>query len=391
MDLGKLNMHFKNLAALDETDSPVVSCYINNETGRAGFRDAIDGRIKEIRKVLPSEQRLAFEQALARIEEFLAADIDPQANGVALFSRAGEAPFFDALQFRLPLPNGMSVASTPHIYELVLLKDTYHRYIVLISTASHARIVEVSVGSITKELWRERPELRKRVGREWTKEHYQNHHRDRTQKFFKEKVEILERLVSSEGHTHLILAGDPRIAARLRDILPKRLQDMLVDVVPASGDASTSDVVAATLSAFAEHEAAESIENVGLLQDELKTGGLAVAGTEAVLEALVRGQVDVLLLSESYVAPDGWKCRECKHVALNAVPMACPQCGGRNIVQVDLREELVSSAERTSCTVEVVRNSDVLLEVGGIGCLLRYLMPEQRTTGFGATLTGVAR
>ena len=28
--------------------------------------------------------------------------------------------------------------------------------------------------------------------------------------------------------------------------------------------------------------------------------------------------------------------------------------------------------------MEIVRNSDVLLEVGGVGCLLRYLTPEQR-------------
>jgi hypothetical protein len=28
--------------------------------------------------------------------------------------------------------------------------------------------------------------------------------------------------------------------------------------------------------------------------------------------------------------------------------------------------------------VEIVRNSDVMLEVGGVGCLLRYLTSEQR-------------
>jgi peptide subunit release factor 1 (eRF1) len=338
----------------------------------------MDARIKEIRNVLPSDQRLDFEHALWRIESFLAAEVNQDAKGVALFSRGGESRFFDALQFRLPLPNKMSVDLVPHIYELVLLKDTYHRYVLLISTESHARIVEVSVGNTTKELWTERPELRKRVGREWTKEHYQNHHRERTQRFFKEKIEVLDRLVSTEGHTHLMLAGNPRTVARLRASLPRRLQDKLVDVVPAAGNASTSDVVAATLSAFAEHEAAESLETVGLLQNELRTGGLAVSGTEAVLEALARRQVDVLVLSDSYSAPDGWKCRECQRIGIDAVPRACPQCGERTIAGVDLKEELVRSAERLGCTVEVVRNSDVLLEAGGVGCLLRYLTLEQR-------------
>ena len=183
MDLEKLSVHFRKLAVLGETGSPVISCYINNEAGRASYRDAINTRIREIRKALSSEQRLGFEQALGTIETFLATEVNPEAKGVALFSRTGESPFFQALQFRLRLPNLISVDSVPHIYELVVLKDTYHRYVVLISTESHARIIEVSVGDVTKELWAERPELRKRVGREWTKEHYQSHRRDRSQKF----------------------------------------------------------------------------------------------------------------------------------------------------------------------------------------------------------------
>jgi len=377
VDLEKLSMHFRNLAVLSETESSMISCYINNEAGRASYRDDIDARIREIREVLSSNQRLDFEQALGRIEAFLAADINPEAKGVALFSRGGESPFFQALQFRLPLPNIMSVDSVPHIYELVLLKDTYDRYVVLISTESHARIIEVSVGNVTKELWTERPELRKRVGREWTKEHYQSHRRDRTQKFIKEKIEILDRLFSQEAHTHLVLAGNPRTVARVRASLPKRLEDKLVDFVPASGNASTADIVSATLSAFAEHEQTESMETADLFLDELRTGGLAVAGTDATLKALALGQVDILVQSESYAAPAGWKCSGCEIVGVNAVPVGCPQCGERAIAQLNLKEEMIRAAERLGSTVEIIRNSDVLFGVGGVGCLLRYLTPEQ--------------
>lgn len=377
MDLERLGMQIRNIAALPETRSPVISCYINNEASRSGYRDVLDGRIREIRKALAPDERLDFEQALAKIEAFLASEVKSESKGIAIFSRGGESPFFEVLQFRLPLRNGISTDSVPHIYELVMLKDTYHRYVILISTESHARIVEVSVGNVTRELWTERPELRKRVGREWSKEQYQNHRKDRTQKFLKEKVEILERLFSNEGHTHLVLAGNPRTVARIRDILPKRLKDRLIDVVPVSGSESTDDVVNVTLSAFAEHEETESIETAGLLLDELKTGGLAVAGTEAALEALSRKNVDVLVLSESYIAPPGWRCRECGSLGLNAAPMACPQCGERSVTQTNLKQEMTRIAEGFGSTVEIVRNSDVLLEVGGVGCLLRYLTPEQ--------------
>jgi protein required for attachment to host cells len=382
MDLENLNIHIRNLSILSETDAVVISCYLNLEHGCASYRDTLDRRIREIRKALPPDQHHDFEQALGRIEVFLASDVKPEVNGVALFSRGGGSPFFLPLQFRLSLPNHTGVDSVPHIYELVLLKDTYHRYIVLISMETHARIVEVSVGNVTKELWTERPELRKRVGREWTSQHYQNHRRDRAQKFIKEKIEILDRLVTDGGHTHLVLAGNPRTVARVRDSLPKRLKDKLIDIVPVPGKSSTADVVSATLSVFAEHEQTESMETAGLLLDELRTGGLAVSGTEATLEALNRRQVDVLVLSESYAASTGWKCSSCGIVGVEAYPMGCPQCGERAIEKASLKEEMIRLAERFASTVEVVRNSDVLFDVGGVGCLLRYLLPEQRVAEF---------
>lgn len=378
MDLDKLNMHIRNLAVLDEADNPVLSCYVNNEAGRASYRDAMDARIREARKALSAERRLDFEQALGKIEAFLAPGVNPDAKGMALFSRGGDSPFFLALQFRLPLPNLLSVDTVPHIYELVMLKDTYHRYLVLISTETHARIVEVSVGNVTKELWTERPELRARVGREWTKEHYQSHRRDRTRKFIKEKIEILDQLFAKGAHTHLVLAGNTRTVARVRDSLPKRLVDRLVDVAPVSGNASTADVVSVTLSAFAKHEEAESLETAGLLLNELRTGDLAVAGPEATLRALAQGQVDVLVMSESFAAAPGWRCRSCELVGVTAAPVGCPLCGERDIAPLNLKEHMISAAERHGATVEIVRNSDVLLEIGGVGCLLRYLTSEQR-------------
>ncbi|MCB0162921.1 MAG: hypothetical protein KDI79_01770 [Anaerolineae bacterium] len=40
-------------------------------------------------------------------------------------------------------------------------------------------------------------------------------------------------------------------------------------------------------------------------------------------------------------------------------------------------EELARLAEQTQCQVEVVNYSDFLMAFGGVGCLLRYLSPEE--------------
>ncbi len=40
------------------------------------------------------------------------------------------------------------------------------------------------------------------------------------------------------------------------------------------------------------------------------------------------------------------------------------------------KEELVRLAAQQDCEVELVKQSDMLMQLGGVGCLLRYRLPE---------------
>ena len=311
MELKNLQKHVRTLATLPETDAPVISCYLTLHNGRIKDRNGFDGQVRPIISGLTGQTRQDFEDALEPIGQYLAEQLLPEAKGVVIFSRAGGDPFFLPLQFRVPLPNWMAVDTTPNIYHLVELKDTYHRYVVMISTEESVRICEVNLGAVTEQLWKQRPELRKRVGREWTKEHYQNHRRDRAQKFFKEKIEILNRVMSKGGYTHLVLAGHSTITSRVRSELPKHLAEKLIDVVAASARTSVSDVVKVTLASFVEQEEKESRAAAEEIQRQIRTGGLAVVGTEASLQALRRDQVDMLVITRSYSPDPGWRCTAC--------------------------------------------------------------------------------
>lgn len=278
----------------------------------------------------------------------------------------------------MPLPNSLLIDSTPNIYHLVELKDTYDRYVVMISTENHARILEVNLGAVTRELWTERPELRERVGREWTREHYLNHRRDRGDQFIREQIAVLGRLMSQGGHTHLILAGNPRIMAGVRGRLPKHLAAKLIDIVPASASAKTDDIVAATLSSFIEWEEQDSVDVVALLVRNVRRNGLAVTGTSACLEALERGQVDMLLMAGAFEPPPGWGCRNCWTVQVRHEQfVACSRCGGREGQSVDLKAHMAALGECSGSRFELVRHSDAMMALGGVGCLLRYLTSDQ--------------
>jgi peptide subunit release factor 1 (eRF1) len=180
------------------------------------------------------------------------------------------------------------------------------------------------------------------------------------------------------GYQHLILAGNPRITARIRQALPKQLAAMLADIVHASANDAVSDVVRATLLSFIEQEEQESLALVDRLQEAINTNGLAVAGTCASWEALRARRADVLILAKAFSPDAGWICAACEAAEVEtAMPNRCPRCREPKLMALDVKEEMVRIAERTGCGVEVVNHSDGLMRLGGVGCLLRYLAPEQ--------------
>ena len=377
MERINLSKHVRTLATLPVTDAPVVSCYQNLDAGRLADRNAFDDRVQSLRRGLSIQEQEYFDVALGRIEEVLATELLPNAKGLAVFSRAGEQPFFLPLQFQVPLPNWIAVDSTPNIYHLVELKDTYHRYVVMLVTEDSMRILQVNLGAVTAQIWEERPELRQRVGREWTKNHFQRHRQERTRKFFKKAIDVLNQLMSAGEYRHLILAGQPAMTSLVKKNLPKHLQKQLLDIVPASGATRLSDVVESTLSSFIEAEEQESRTTVGNLIHQLRTGGLAVVGTEPSFRALQCGHVDVLVLSKEYDPGPGWSCDHCGHIDVESeVPDACPNCNARAFRRFNIKEEMVRKAEECDCTVEVVNQSDELIHLGGVGCLLSYRLPD---------------
>ena len=159
MELKNLQEHIRILATLAESDAEVISCYLTLAKDQLANRNAFDEQVRSLKLGMTGKDRSDFEAALERIEAYLKTELLPNAKGIALFSRAGADPFFLPLQFRVPLPNWVAVDTTPNIYHLVELKDTYHRYVVMISTEESVRILEVNLGTVTEELWKERPEL----------------------------------------------------------------------------------------------------------------------------------------------------------------------------------------------------------------------------------------
>ena len=369
----ELQRHLRELAALPESDAPVVSCYLDLDSGPASWQPRLERRARLLRQATPEAQRPFLDAALDRIRDFLPHGVRRESRGLAAFSRAGRDPYFTVLQFAAPTPTSVSLDAVPSIYHLIELKDDFDRYLVLVSTATSARIFEVHLGAVSRELLLRQPELRRRVGREWTRLHYQNHRQDRDRGFVREKVAALERLVRGKGYARLVLAGDPQRLAAIRRELPREIRGRVVDIVTLPDGADERAVVRATLASFIREEEQEGRSLAELVVGELRRDGLAVPGAANSLQVLRRGQADALVVAKEWPSSPAWSCEACTWSAAGDVPPeVCADCGSNELRAHDAREELVRLAEGTGCRVEVVGDSPALMDLGGAACLLRF-------------------
>ena len=373
MELKEFQDHIRELACLPQTPAPVISCYLPVEGGQLKHGSEFTDRVEELRRSFAAEAALQFEEALAPIERFLSVELHEGSQGVAVFSRAGRQPLFLALQFYVPLPTWIAADTRPNIYHLCELKDTYWRFVLLVCSQDTARIVAVNVGAVTRDLLRKRPELRRRVGREWTKEHFRRHRTTRTQEFVADVVRALAGVMAASGYGHLILAGEPKMTAMVRRVLPSHIAARVCGVIRRKGPIRAQDVVADSIAFFVEMEDKESQATADELQRQLRIGGLAVAGTRASYWALKRGQVETLVMGSEYSPPPGSRCRDCRlERPVERWTKKCPACGSRSLEDLSIREAMLRLAEQRGFRVELVRDSPMLSKLGGVGCLLRF-------------------
>jgi len=377
LDIGSAGEHVWDLAMFPETDDPVITCYLNLANRRDGIGDSVAERLAAVKSTLAGNVREAFDEALGQIEAYVAAGQVKGARGAAIFSRAGEEPFFLPLQLALPVPDWVAVDTMPNIYHLVELKEVYHRYVIVICTVDSVRILAVNVCAEAELIWDMHEGFRGLVRQQWTKTHYQNHRRDRDRKFIKEKIWILSQLMSAGVCSHLILVGEPKITNRVQNELPTCLAARLIDLGPAGGETGGSDVVEATLFSFIETEEWEARDIVEELARQIRTGGLAVAGRTASLQALMRGQADILVLARSYESHRQWACPACGYMCSEwMTSRACPECGASGLPVRYSDRELIHRARGQGCKVEMVDETEVLTQLGGVGCFLRHTLPE---------------
>jgi peptide chain release factor subunit 1 len=343
-----LDDKLRELAQFESTSFPVISLYLNTQTdqhGRTNFEPFLRKELKAKAATFDvrSPELESFDEDAAKIEKWLAAELQPSSNGVAIFACSGADGFFEAIQFEAPIQqNVLTINHHPQLYPLARLSDQYPAYAAVVADTNSAHIFVFGLArTVESDTIRSEKLSRTQVGG-WSQARYQRHVDNLHQQHGKEVMAHLERIVREEGIDHIIFAGDAVILPILRNELPSALAAKVVDELSLDINAPEQTVLKATLEAMRAYDSRTDAEEVQSLISAYRSGGLAVVRPEGVSKALHQGQVETLFISATFDA------------------------------ESQLSNDLVAGAKQTGARVRFIEDAALLAPFDGVGAALRY-------------------
>ena len=382
--MATLTEQLDRLAQFEPAPYPVVSLYLNTQPGqtvRDRYQGFVRSELKARSRTYPegSPERDTLDRDMERIATYLDTEVLPSTNGVAIFAcSAGE--LFEAVQLSAPIAeHWLYIGDTPHLYPLARLESQYPRYAAVVADTNTARILVFAAAELvsTREVKGKKTRRSQQGG--WSQARFQRHISNYHLQHVKEVVEALDRIVQQEGITQVFFAGDEVVLPLFREQLPKHLAEKVVDHLRLDTQASVSDVLAATVEALKPLNEQTDREKVDAAVDGYRSGGLGTVGPERTLDALVKGQVDELLISatlDGLQAPIPGASQAAAMDASIMTPAVQTEAGGEAATAdprvVRIAEELVRRAKSTSARITFIEDPRLLEEFGGAAALLRF-------------------
>ena len=376
----------ERLAAFEPAPYPVVSLYLNTQPGQTGrdqFHAFVRKEFAARARTYPagSPERESLDQDLERIARFLDSDIDPAANGVAVFAcSAGE--LFEAVQITAPIDeHWLYIGDQPHLYPLARIESLHPACAIVLADTNAARIMVFAVGEVVSQREVTGVKTKRNSQGGTAQARYQRHVENFHLQHIKEVIEALDKIVQRENIAEIVVAGDEVVLPLLREQMPKHLQQKVVEHVRMNVNSPIKQLIDSSLDTLRRAHTQDERQKVDAAVGGFRSGGLGVVGPEDTLEALVKGQVDELLISSQLgsLQPVGALGPSSAADSLGAVlrepvlePIAAGEPADADAGMVRLADELVTRATQTSAKITFIENGELLAGYGGVAAILRF-------------------
>ncbi len=352
-----INKLIKDLSKIFDISSndTYISIYLN----RYDSKKFLDKRIKACRSVLKDELLKNFDSTIKDVEDILKKISN---KNIAIFA-SHKHNFLRYTILPVEVKNILIVDSSPYIRPLARILDEWESFSLILINSNYAKIFSISLGEVdsTKSLSADIINKHKKGG--CSQARFNRLRRGAINAFLIEVVESLQKSYDEK----IIIAGPGTIKKKFIDLLPKELNEKIVDVVDISIE-DEKELMKKSTYLISEREKIESTQAVQNLKDEILKDGLAVYGIKETLKAVKNGQVELLIIEKNY-KQTGWICEKCQVVEIGAKKV-CPYCRNKTS-KVDLLEEILEFAERTDAEIEFTDDEEIK-KLGHVGAILRY-------------------
>ena len=367
------NTDIKELSEVYDSESrdSFISLYLDIASLDTKF---VRRRRNICKSVLKGDKELSenFEEAMQMIEGYLNKnEREKGQQGLAIFA-SDIHNFFRAYKLGMPVENLLIVDTSPYIRPLARLVDEYEAFGLVLLDSQRAKIYVVSSGKVGYKKIYATDIINKHKKGGMSQARFQRLRKGAIDHFLKDVADDVEKLFLHDEVVKIIIAGSGNAKLSFKNILPPHIKSKIVDIIDMDFDEAEGRLVSKAEEIVLDDEKETSEQNVSRLRDEILRNGLAVHGLKETGEAVINGQVELLLVSKGYKIR-GWICEKCQTVD-SGVKDKCPYCGSRT-AEVDVIEELIEFAERTDTKIVFVEDNPILAELGGVGGLLRFKPP----------------
>ncbi len=297
-------------ALLKRADARTLSLYLaidlslpENQAANPGWRTWAKNHLREINHQVSDAEDLLWPLLRQQAERFLD-DYIPAAKGLALL--LGES--LEAI-YELPVafPN-RAAYGPPLITPLLWALDEYETYLVAMVDRSEARFFTTRLGQVQFEdsmelafdthTWRVKTAMPSGVGigRGSAVDEFQDRKVERQNSLYRDVAAQIGELMTTHGARRLVLAGSEQSIHAVLNRLPEGAAQAVVTLLPLPMRYTTHEVMNAILPAALDYERRQEAQLVEDVVGLAKAGGRAALGRVAVLQALERGQVEMLVM-----------------------------------------------------------------------------------------------
>jgi Bacterial archaeo-eukaryotic release factor family 10 len=312
----------KNL--LNQTDDHTLTLYLNvdnaaqeNQAANPAWSVWAKNALRDLHKNSDNEQSDAWKNIEESAQNYLS-NYQPQGKGLLIF--AGDS-FQQVYELPLYFENQVSFGK-PCLTPLLSAIDEYEPYLVALVDQESARFFISYLGEIgfqeSIEIDLEEYDFQQKtlmpsvsaitgghgITQGSNREAYERMIDEHHNRFYREAVDVIQKLVDKNNVDRVILGGSEQSAYAVQHLMPDSLKTHVVGVVNIPMRYNASEIFQHILPTAQEAEQKQDMDIVNQVIDFAKSRGRGALGEEAVKTALDMQQVELLILPWPSQKPD---------------------------------------------------------------------------------------